>query len=220
MLLDDIQKSIADMNEMQQLEQAAKDSQKQDNVDRLFAAAVNENHNIVVSISEAQKKLAFSPSEELRRQIRKMLLVLFECIGTGLVHEDKAKGLSSSIKKLKDSINDEWKSFYGELADRRTSKLTTVQSITPDKIKTGLVITKIKNGATLNYGDNGNLRLFAEGIKEADVILERLGLTDEILDFLDKVSEGRATILDFTETIKKWIIDENLSTKFMIHFDS
>ena len=220
MLLEDIQKSISDMNEIRQLEQTAMDLQKQENADKLYTAAVNENHNIIISLDDANNNLSFKPSERLRMQIKTVIVALQECISTGLVQESKVKQLSSSIKVLKESINEEWKAFYSEIADGRIKKLTTVQSITPDKNKTGLVLTRIRNGAKLNYGDNGNLRLFASGVKDADSILESLELTDEILSFLDKVSEGRATIIDLTEDVEKWVREEKLASKFQVRFDS
>ena len=147
-----------------------------------------------------------------------MLSVLHSCIDTGLVQENQAKGLSSSIKAIKDTISGEWKIFYGEIADKRIRTLNTVQSITPDRIKTGYVINKIKNGSTIDYGDSRNLKMLSDGIKEADAILESLELTDEILQFLDKVSAGRATLLDYTDSVKKWISEENLNMKFSIRF--
>lgn len=220
MLLENIQKSIADMNELQQLEQASKDAQKQDKIDKLYSAAVYENHSVINSLNDAREHLSFLPSSDLKRQIRDLLTVLHDCINTGLVQETKTKSLSTTIKTIKDSISVEWKPFYEELADKRVSTLTTVQSITPDKTKTGYAITKIRNGATINYSDNRNLRLFAEGIREADIILESLELTDEILRFLDKVGEGNATILDLTEPVEKWIYGENLTKKFSIRFES
>ena len=220
MLFEDIQKSIADMKEIQQLEQASKDYQKQENIDKLYTLAVSENHNIIASLDEAHKRLYFSPSSGLLNQINNMFAILHGCISTGLVQENNAKVLSTTIKALKESINEEWKIFYESIAEKRISKLTTVKSITPDKTKTGYVITKIKNGAKVNYSNSDNLRLFAEGIKEADNILDSLELTDEILNFLDKVSIGRATIMDLTNEVEKWIHDENLTNKFLVRFES
>lgn len=220
MLLDDIQKSIADMKEIQQMEQAAKDSQMQDKADKLYSSVVYENHKIIVCLDAAREYLRFSPSDDLIGQIKNLFAAFPDCISAGLVQEHKVKILLSTIKALKDSINEEWKAFYERIAGKRISKLTTVQSITPDKTKTKYAITKIKNGSVLNYDDNGNMRLFSDGIKEADAILESLELTDEILSFLDKVFEGRATILDLTEAVEKWIHDEGLITKFYVRFES
>lgn len=218
MLLEDIQKSIVDMKEIQQLEQASKDSKKQDNIDKLYSLAVFENHRIINSLDEARRHLKFSPSSDLVKQIKRMLSVLHSCIDTGLVQENQAKGLSSSIKAIKDTISGEWKIFYGEIADKRIRTLNTVQSITPDRIKTGYVINKIKNGSTIDYGDSRNLKMLSDGIKEADAILESLELTDEILCFLDKVGEERATLLDLTDSVKEWIYGEKLVMKFTILF--
>ena len=57
------------MDELRQLEQAARDSQKQENADKLFTAAVNDNHSIIISLNEARNYLSFKPSEKLTRQI-------------------------------------------------------------------------------------------------------------------------------------------------------
>ncbi len=219
MLLDDIQKSIADMKEIQQLEQAAKDSQMQDKADKLYSSVVYENHKVIICLDEARKYLQFAPSDALIEQIENLFAIFPDCISTGLVQEHKAKILSSTIKALKDSINEEWKAFYERITGKRIRKLTVVQSITPDKTKTKYAIAKIKSGSILNYDDNGNLRLFADGIKEADAILESLELTDEILGFLDKVFERKATILDLTEAVGDWIYDEGLMTKFYVRFE-
>lgn len=220
MLLDDIQKSIADMKEIQQMEQAVKDSQMQDKADKLYSSVVYENHKVIVCLDAARKHLQFSPSDDLIGQIKNLFAAFPDCISAGLVQLHKVKSLSLTIETLKDSINEEWKAFYERIAGKRIQKLTIVQSIIPDRSKTGYIIAKIKKGFVLNYSDNGNLRLFSDGIKEADAVLESLELTDEILCFLDKVFEGRATILELTEAVEKWIHDEGLMTKFYVRFET
>ena len=47
MLLDELKESILSMNEIQQMEQVSKDSQRQERVDCLFSSVVVENSTII-----------------------------------------------------------------------------------------------------------------------------------------------------------------------------
>ena len=49
-------------------------------------------------------------------------------------------------------------------------------------------------------------------------ILEALGLNDEIMEFLGKVAENRATITDLSVNLIDWIKKESLTGKFKISF--
>lgn len=55
-------------------------------------------------------------------------------------------------------------------------------------------------------------------MNEAEELLNELGLDEDspILEFLKLVSEGKATILNLTEDILKWIRDESLVGKMQI----
>lgn len=218
MLLEDIQKSIDDMNDIQQLEQAAKDSKNQERLDSSFAAAVNENHKVVVSIAKAISYLRFTPSKELKFQMLRTLTDSMDSIAKGTVQDSKIRFLSGQTKALKGNVESEWTVFYAGIANRRISTLTTIQNITPDPAKTGYAITKMKNGSAINYSDTSNLRLMSEGVRDADTILGSMGLTEEILQFLNKVSSRKATILDLTDSVIQWIQNENLTSKFVIGF--
>ena len=218
MLLEDIQKSIDDMNDIQQLEQVAKDSKNQERLDNSFAAAVNENHKVVAGVDRARSYLRFTPSRELKSQMLRILTDSMDSINKGTVQDSKIRFLNGQIKALKESVETEWAMFYAGIANRRISTLTTVQNITPDPTKTGYAITKMKNGSVINYSDTSNLRLMSEGVRDADTILGSMGLTEEILQFLNKVSGGKATILDLTDPIVQWIKEERLTGKFVIGF--
>ena len=75
---------------------------------------------------------------------------------------------------------------------------------------------------TISYENDNKIRQLAEGLSEADNILKELGLDteNEIMAFLDKVSDGQATILDITDPVKEWIGENNLGSKFLIRFGS
>ena len=218
MLLEEIQKCIEDMDELRRLEQASKDSQKQDKTDTRYAEMVEENHKVVVSIEERRKYVRFIPSSELKEEMIRTVTNSREAVNTGLIQEIKIRELQNDTKYVKERFLSEWKVFFKGLSEKRINTLTTVKGITPDRDKTGYAINKIKNAAVINYNDIDKVRLLAAGVLEADQILEGLGLNDEIMNFLDKVSEGNATLLDLSDNLVKWINSENLSDKFTIAF--
>lgn len=218
MILDELKESILSMNEIQQLEQVSKDSQKQERADNLFSSAVAENSIIIHTIDSFHGYVEFVPSELLIQYLRKVLSDSQECIKMGLVQEGKIKILQAETKMIRECLEAEWELFYNKISEKRVTTLTTVKEITPNKDKTGYAITKIKNGAAVNFNSTDKVRLLAEGIAEADMILEGLGLTEEIMQFLNKVSEGRATISDLTDAVVQWIQEENFFNKFIIKF--
>ena len=222
MLLEDLRKAIEDMKEIQELEQDSQDSQKQARIDNLYAEEVNNNNKLVCGIENTIKFVKFVPSLSLREGLQQLLKDSQDCMETGFVSEGRLKALKTSTKKIREDFEREWSVFYRNVSDKRLHKILAVREITSDKNKTGYVINKIRNGSVINYENGNKIRQLAEGISEADDILKELGLDkeDEIMIFLDKVSEGQATISDITQPIEKWIGENNLGSKFLIKFGS
>ena len=218
MLLDGLQRCIEVMDEVRLLEQASKDLQKQSRADQIYASIVTENHKVVAGIEERRKYVHFKPSEGLKAKIAQAIEATQEAARSGLFQETKAKALQNDTKIVKEMLSSEWGQFYSALAERKVSTLMTVQSITPDKGKTRLVINAIRNGASIDHEDHSKVRALASGLADADQILEGLGLDDEVMGFLNKVSGGSATIYDLTESLIMWIQKEDLSKKFKIGF--
>lgn len=218
MLIDELQKCIDDMQVIRQLEQASKDFQKQEKADASFATAVNENDELVHGVEDRHKYVGYKPSEEVKERILEALNDSLDSIKSGLFHENRGRSLQNRTKNAKEVFASDWGEFYSELSDKRISTLMTVKGITPNREKTEVAIVRIKNGAAINYKKSDNVRLLAVGIKEADQILEALELNDEIMEFLGKVAEKRATITDLSSNLLEWIMKEKLTGKFMISF--
>ncbi len=222
MLLEDLRKAIEDMEEIQSLEQDSQDSQRQDRVDNLYGQEVNDNNKLVCNIENTRKFVKFIPSLALKERLRKLLKDSKDCMDTGLVPESRLKALQITTKKVREDFEREWNIFYKDVSEKRLHKISAIKEITSDKNKTGYAINKIRNGLIINYENDNRIRQLAEGLSEADDILKELGLDkeNEIMTFLDKVSEGQATILDITDSVEKWIGENNLGGKFLIRFGS
>ncbi len=222
MLLEDLKKAIEDMEEIQSLEQDSQDSQRQSRIDSLYAEEVNNNNKLVYSIENTRKFVKFVPSLSLKDRLQQLLKDFQDCIETGIVSESRLKAVKSNAKKLREDFEKEWNIFYRNASEKRLHKILAIKEITSDKNKTGYTINKIRNGLTISYENDNKIRQLAEGLSEADNILKELGLDteNEIMAFLDKVSDGQATILDITDPVKEWIGENNLGSKFLIRFGS
>ena len=67
-------------------------------------------------------------------------------------------------------------------------------------------------------GIHTRLELLKDGIDQVNQLEYNLNLSDEIKDFLVKVTSGKARATDVNENIINWIIKENLIEKFVINF--
>jgi len=219
MIIEEMNKCIIDMQTIQQLEQASKDSEKQDKIDSLFSATVIDNDKIIKLIDSARSYVSFVPSPELKDMLRQILNDALESTRIGAVQDASIKYLQGKIKSAKEQLATEWGDYYSLISEKIISTLGTVKEITPDREKTGFVINNIKNGAVISYENSDRMRLLSEGLKNANTILDSLGLTEEIMLFLDKVSEGNANVTDLSDSILEWIRSENLINKFVIAFN-
>ena len=70
MLLDELRKTIEDMEEIQGLERDSQDSQKQNKIDGFYASEVADNHKIVCGIENCRKFVKFAPSSLLKEECR------------------------------------------------------------------------------------------------------------------------------------------------------
>ena len=67
-------------------------------------------------------------------------------------------------------------------------------------------------------GVHTRLELLSEGIAQVNQLEQGLNLSDEIKDFIIKVSTGKARLTDVDSNIINWIVKENLTEKFVITF--
>ena len=57
-----------------------------------------------------------------------------------------------------------------------------------------------------------------QGIASAEQLIQKLGLDDEIILFLQNTNAGKATLLDLNDKVLNWIRSEKLENKIRISF--
>lgn len=220
MLIESLKKSIADMKEIYKLEKASNDVQKQEKNDKIFSAAVSENHLIVQSVSNRMSQLGFAVSEETKSIVMGFLKSASDATARGMVQESTAKDLQKEVFAINKAILQEWSEYYHKVADQKINMLQTIKGIAPEREKVDYATNKIKLGVSWNF-EYDNLDKMKKGLKEAEEIVDSLGFGDdgaEILDFLKKIASGKASVHDLTPDILKWLTEKNMTTKLAISF--
>ncbi len=217
MLTDILDQSIAAMKEISELEKASHDAQKQEKNDRVYELAVDESYIIADSVSSAMEQFEFLISAEIKNKMEFILRSCMNAVAGDLVDEGVVNNIQKEINNIKKDILKEWQIFYHQIAEQKINMLQTVRGIAPEKEKIDYASNKIKIGASWEF-KKSNLDKMEKGLSEAESILESLGLTDEVTEFLKKVVLGKANVNDLTPDVLSWLTDKNMSSKLAISF--
>lgn len=220
MLIDLLDQSIIAMKEIHELEKSSNDVQKQEKNDKIFSAVANESQLIVQAVSNAMSLLDFSVSHETKSRVVGLLKSSNDAVTHGMVQESTTNYLQKEVLAIKKSILQEWAAHYHRIADQKVNMLQTVKGIVPEREKVDYASNKIKMGASWEFRPD-NLDKMEKGLREADDIIDNLGLGDDgpqIIEFLKKVADGKASVYDLTPMVLSWLTEKNMTTKLAVSF--
>lgn len=215
MILADLNKYISEMNFIKDLEQNSNDLQKQEKNNKAFKNVVSEIYEVIEATNKAYLELSFKISLEQNQSLINLIEKCNREIVRGQVQEGTISSVQKELNAIKKAILKEWTEEYKKISSHKISMLQNVKGITSEPDKINYAINKIKRGANWEF-KNEALDILQLGIEESDEIIKNLELIDEVTEFLNKVSGGKATILDLTPVVLKWIMDKGMSEKFSI----
>ena len=217
MLIDTLNECIIDMKTVREMETASADTKKQATADYNFKQLIVSLKQMIAEVDLAVENSGFRPSANVVSALKTFLGACDKVIQAGAANNATTQYLSLESKKLYVAIGQEWTLFYTEFTENTISLLNTIKGILKDEKKAIYAANKIKKASTWNTNIE-NYNYLKLGMNEAEELLNELGLDEDsqILEFLKLVSEGKATILNLTEDILKWIRDENLAGKMQI----
>ena len=220
MLIDLLEQSITAMKEIHELEKSSNDVQRQEKSDKIYSAAVSEGHLIVQAVSNSMLQLAFAVSSETKSRVIELLKSSSDAVACGMVQESTANYIQKEVAVIKKSILQEWSEHYHKIADQKINMLQTVKGIAPERDKVNYAINKIKMGASWEFKQD-NIEKMKKGLQEAGEIIDNLGFGSngsQIIEFLKKVADGKASVQDLTPIVLCWLTDKNITTKFAVSF--
>ena len=225
MLIDDIKKTIKDLKKLDTIESAARDAEKRVKNDNDFSAVVFAFTTSALKVSEASKQLGFKLSAETLQSIEEGIQKMEAVISSSVVDEVELTNTKQHInKKVISNLSKEWKDFYVKKTAGLSAKLSSMGGLVQDPYQIVAIRKNLNNGSDwsgLLLKDDGihtRLDLLTEGIRGVDQLEHGLNLSEEIKDFVVKVTSGKAKVTDLTPDIIDWMVKENLTDKFTINF--
>lgn len=225
MLTDEIRKTVKNMKKLDTVESAVQNAEKKAKNDGDFSNLVSEFAILTLKLSEASKHLEFMASPETIESIEEGMRKIEDVISSGVVDEIELVSTKQYItKKVNPGLSKEWEKFYQNKTAGLSAKLSSMESLVQDPNQIVAIKQNIANGSDWsglslkNDGVKTRLDLLIEGISQVDRLEHGLNLSDEIKDFIVRVTNGKARVTDLNETIIDWIIKEKLTEKFVISF--
>lgn len=120
------------------------------------------------------------------------------------------------VKKLNERIKNEWKVQTDEFLSGIKEELGILKLVSNEKQDIQKILVCMNNFS--NWPDDENtIRQYESANLKAEEILSRMEFDQEISDFLKKVKDKEASLLDLTDTIIEWIRKEGLSGNIMLN---
>lgn len=225
MLIDNLQKTVKQLKQLDVLETAVQDAEKKVKNDADYSVLISDFWVSMKKLSYANKELDFIPADETIQFATETIEKLESIISAGAVDEEELSIAKQQInRKLTPGLSKEWKTHHQKKTSSVVAKIATIGSLVQDQNKITSIRTNISNSsdwAGLSLKDNGTdtrLELLKSGIYEINQIEESLNLSDEIKNFVVAVTRGKAKAVDITPAIINWINEVNLQDKFVIDF--
>lgn len=225
MLTDEIRNTVKNMKKLDTVESAVQDAEKKAKNDSDYSTLVSEFTISVLKLSEASKQLDFKLSQKTLESMEEGIRKIEEVISSGVVDEVELASTKQHIsKKVNPGLSKEWKEFHQRKTAGLSAKLSSMGGLVQDPNQIDDIKQNIKNGSDwseLSLKDDGvhtRLDLLTQGISQVDQLEHGLNLSDEIKEFIVRVTSGKARVTDLNQTIIDWIIKEKLTEKFVISF--
>lgn len=227
MLSDNLTKLIKKMKQLDIAENAALDAEKKVKNDSDYRAMVGDFYNTVRKLKQTVCTLDYAITTETVQYLEESIENMKSVVSEGVVDAESLSSVRQHInRKVNPNLSKEWKIYYQKKTLGILSKLNSLGHLATDTETTASIRTSITNGgewtglSLCDDGINSRLVLFKSAIDKIDELEESLNLSEEIKEFIVKVTSGKARVRDVNDNIIDWIKKENLEDKFVINFRS
>lgn len=227
MLMDDLSQSIKIMKQMDIVENAVLDAEKKAKNDSDYRTVVEDFSNTVNKLEQTLKMMDYTITSDTVQCLEEGIGKLDEIVTAGVVDADALSGARQHInRKINPNLSKEWKAYHQKKTKASISKLNTLGNLAGSPEMIVSIRANISNGSEwtglllCDDGENTRLSLLISAINKIDELEENLNLSDDVKDFIIKVTSKKARVSDVSESIIEWIKKENLDDKFVISFRS
>lgn len=216
-IITEIEDKIHKIKKYSQHMESAKKIDEQIKIKEHFSREIDNIDKIVNQLYLTVNNSNFICSDNIKCSLKLILENGSNLIENNNVTLDKIVPIRSKIRNIQDSIANEWTIYYnGEIKEINevldlAMKFSNfdINSISKDIL------------AAKDWNENKDVNkvvTMMRSIEKANLIIEKLDLNDNILIFLRKLIQRRASIDDLTEEVITWIKKEKLENRIKITF--
>lgn len=184
-------------------------------IDAKYTNIVYRACELVNTIQLLKLSTNFSISNDTLANLKKLVNGLCGFSRTKKVDGETTNDSIKLITSINSSLCSEWKYYYQKQSKQTLSTLDLIRNINPEQVAS--CEDKIQKGKEWSSSIEDKKTAF-QALKKANDVIGSLNIDPEISNFLQKVSNNTATLINLTPTVEEWIEKQHLKAKIYISF--
>ena len=215
MMIDILDKSIKDMKDLRQREERRDNKAAQEALDQRFSVLTSQIHSLILALQYTKEKMQFQLNDQIIIELESLLQESENIVKSGFAEKDPIVQVENAHKTLQQNIKKDWAKHYSLMTNSTKSTLQVISGIDAEKV--AKCLEGIAKGAswTTSIGD---FKAMNQSLAEAKDLIDGLGLDQQIIAFLQKMNNGKATVMDLDENVLRWLRDESLARRVKLSF--
>ncbi len=215
MMIDVLSKKIKDMKDLLQREERRDNKAAQDALDLRFKALTSQIHSLMAALQYTKENMQFQLSDAILADLESLLTEHKAVIRSGFAEKDAINQAEADFKGIQQNVKKEWTKQYSILTNATISTLQVISEIDSDRVSKCL--EGIAKGSSWTTGI-GDFKTMARSLTEAKTLIDGLGLDQQIIEFLQKMNNGKATVMDLDDNVLRWLKVESLDKRVKLSF--
>ena len=210
-----MERRIKEMKELRRLETIKSNRVQQEATDIKYHNLVAQVKGFINILQYFQTELKFEISDSYKIEISTLFGKLQEVIEDGYANKDLVTESENDFRNILNTIKKDWTKHHTSLTSTTVNTLKIIGRIESDQVEACL--TDIKNASTWQM-DVTVYKKLKKALDSADSLIEKMSLDQDIIEFLTKMTSGRATFYDLNDKVMDWIKKESLEKRVKLSF--
>lgn len=215
MIFDELVVTINALDNLKKKTDLKNNKALQDNTDAKYRLLLSQTNSYISTIEYVYTNVPYAKNIEILTATLELLDNLEKVIESGAANQEEVSKAENVYKTLCTTIKKEWSKKYSDLTGSTISTLEAIKGI--DSKNVNACLQKIQTASEWDVGID-RFKNMLQGIASAEQLIQKLGLDDEIILFLQNTNAGKATLLDLNDKVLNWIRSEKLENKIRISF--
>ncbi len=215
MLITSLDSKITAMKNLRQKEERRDNKTAQEALDHRYSVLTEQLNNLIMALKYTKDNMSFQLSSQVLDDIKSLLLVHQSAVQSGYAEKDAVVQVETDIKTIQANIKKEWAKKYTNLTSATISTLKVIIDIDEDNVSACL--EGIERGESWTT-DIDEFQAMNTSLSSANILISGLGLDTEIINFLQKMNSGKASVVDLDDKVLGWLKKESLDKKVKLSF--